>query len=172
MHEQHYAEQVLPCRPELARAALRLTRGAALADDLVQETLTRAWPARSSFRSGTNARAWTHRILLNTYINHYRKTKREHLALEHLRCADLPPRPGPADDGWGDEVAEALGKLPAEFREAVELVDLGELSYQDAADRLSCPVGTVMSRLHRGRRRLRHMLEDYASEQGIVRSAA
>ena len=142
-----------------------------LADDLVQETLTRAWQSRSSFQPGTNARAWTHRILFNTYINHYRKKKRERQALEEIRgLAHKSVRF--VHEGFGDEVVAALGALQPEFREAVELVDLGELSYQDAAARLECPVGTVMSRLHRGRKRLRSALEGYAVEQGVRRSAA
>lgn len=171
MQQQQYYDEILPCVPELSRSALRLTRGAALADDLVQETLTRAWQARASFRPGTNARAWTHRILFNTYINHYRKKKRESLALEELR--NLSPRGTRAPhDGFGDEVSAALAALHPDFREAVELVDLGELSYQDAADRLKCPVGTVMSRLHRGRKRLRGALRNYAVDQGVVQSAA
>ena len=172
MHtQQQYTQEILPCVPELSRTALRLARGTALADDLVQETLTRAWQSRSSFQPGTNARAWTHRILFNTYINHYRKKKRERQALEELRgLAHRSVRPN--YEGFGDEVAAALRALQPEFRQAVELVDLGELSYQDAADRLECPVGTVMSRLHRGRKRLRSALEGYAVEQGVRRSAA
>ena len=172
MKEEHYAAEVLPCMPDLSRTASRLTRGTALADDLVQETLTRAWQARSSFQSGTNARAWTHRILVNTYINHYRKRQRELVALEQWEHAERRNRPAAADDGLGDEVAAALGRLQPEFRHVVELVDLRGLSYQEAADRLSCPVGTVMSRLHRGRKRLRQMLGAYAVTEGIVRSAA
>ena len=172
MHtQQQYTQEILPCLPELSRTALRLARGTALADDLVQETLTRAWQSRSSFQPGTNARAWTHRILFNTYINHYRKKKRERQALEEIR--GLTHRSvHPTYEGFGDEVVAALGALQPEFRQAVELVDLGDLSYQDAADRLECPVGTVMSRLHRGRKRLRSALEGYAVEQGVRRSAA
>ncbi len=169
--EQQYTEEILPCVPELSRTALRLARGTALADDLVQETLTRAWQARSSFQPGTNARAWTHRILFNTYVNHYRKRKRERQALEEIRgLAHKSARP--PQEGFGDEVVAALGALRPEFREAVELVDLRDLSYQAAAARLDCPVGTVMSRLHRGRKRLRSALEAYAEEQGLGRSAA
>ncbi|MGB5194202.1 MAG: sigma-70 family RNA polymerase sigma factor [Polyangiales bacterium] len=171
MHQHQYNEEILPCVPDLSRTALRLTRGTALADDLVQETLTRAWQARASFRPGTNARAWTHRILFNTYINHYRKKKREREALQELRGISRTTSRA-EHDGFGDEVAAALAALQPEFREAVELVDLGELSYQDAADRLDCPVGTVMSRLHRGRKRLRRALHGYAIDQGVVRSAA
>ena len=170
-NQEHYNEEILPCVPALSRTALRLTRGTALADDLVQETLARAWQARASFRPGTNARAWTHRILFNTYINHYRKKKREREALEELRRTRLVSVRD-AHDGFGDEVAAALQGLRPEFREAVELVDLRDLSYQDAADQLACPVGTVMSRLHRGRKRLRSALEGYALDQGVLRPAA
>ena len=169
--QQQYAREILPCVPDLSRTALRLTRGTALADDLVQETLTRAWQARASFQPGTNARAWTRRILFNTYINHYRKRARERRALDEIHnTARRIARQEP--DGFGDEVVAALGSLQPEFREAVELVDLAELSYQDAAERLDCPIGTVMSRLHRGRKRLRRALESYAVEQGVVRAAA
>jgi len=169
--QQQYNEEILPCVPELSRTALRLTRGTTLADDLVQETLTRAWQARASFQPGTNARAWTRRILFNTYINHYRKKKREREALEELRGL-TEVRTHPSHEGFGDEVLAALRSLKPEFREAVELVDLGDLSYQDAAEHLACPVGTVMSRLHRGRKRLKRTLAGYAIDQGIVRSAA
>ncbi len=169
--EQQYTQEILPCVPELSRTALRLARSTALADDLVQETLTRAWQSRSSFQPGTNARAWTHRILFNTYINHYRKRKRERQALEEIRGLSYKSV-RPQHEGFGDEVVAALGALQPEFRKAVELVDLGELSYQAAAARLDCPVGTVMSRLHRGRKRLRGALEGYAAEQGLGRSAA
>jgi RNA polymerase sigma-70 factor (ECF subfamily) len=171
MQYQQYDEEILPCLPELSRTALRLTRGEALADDLVQETMARAWKARASFRPGTNARAWTHRILFNTYINHYRKKKRERQALEELRGMSVGSTQ-PRHEGLGDEVLAALHALQPEFREAVELVDLNNLSYQDAAKRLACPVGTVMSRLHRGRKRLRSALQGYALEQGVVRPAA
>ena len=153
-NQKHYNEEILPCVPELSRTALRLSRGTALADDLVQETLARAWQARASFRAGTNARAWTHRILFNTYINHYRKKKREREALE------------------GRRTASRAGARDTADREAVELVDLRDLSYQDAADQLACPVGTVMSRLHRGRKRLRRALEGYALDEGILQPAA
>ena len=171
MHPQQYQQEILPCVPDLSRTALRLTRGSAGADDLVQETLTRAWQSRYSFRPGTNARAWTHRILFNTYINHYRKKKREREALDELR--NVSRRTARAShEGVGDEVLAALRALRPEFREAVELVDLADLSYQDAAERLDCPVGTVMSRLHRGRKRLRKALHGYAVDQGVVRSAA
>lgn len=169
--KEQYNAEILPCVPELTRSALRLTRGTALADDLVQETLARAWQARLSFRPGTNARAWTQRILFNTYINHYRKRKRESEVLEEL-CRLGCGSAGSRSEGLSDEVLAALTQLRPEFREAVELVDLAELSYEDAAVRLECPVGTVMSRLHRGRKRLQSVLREYAQEEGIVSSAA
>ncbi len=170
-HHELYTEEILPCMPELSRTALRLARSHALADDLVQEALTRAWQSRASFKPGTNARAWMHRILFNTYINHYRKKKRERLALDQMRTAGHRST-HQVHDGFSDEVAAALESLQPEFREAVELVDLEELSYRAAAARLDCPVGTVMSRLHRGRKRLRGALENYALDQGVVRTAA
>lgn len=170
-NQQQYAQEIIPCVPELSRTALRLTRGAPHADDLVQETLARAWQSRESFQPGTNARAWTHRILFNTYVNHYRKAKREKTALDEVRA--FPRRPSRQDhEGYSDEVLAALRALQPEFREAVELVDVAELSYQDAAAELDCPIGTVMSRLHRGRKRLRRVLRSYAEEQGVVRAAA
>ena len=108
--QAQYNEEILPCIPELSRTALRLTRGNALADDLVQETLARAWQARASFSPGTNARAWTRRILFNTYINHYRKKKREREALEELRrLASVRVRS--SHDGFSDEVLAALRSL-------------------------------------------------------------
>ena len=171
MDKDQYEREILPCLPELTRTALRLARGPAFADDLVQETLARAWQARASFAPGTNARAWTQRILFNTYVNHYRKQKREREGLEELRrMSQRSTRTGP--EGFGDEVLAALKALQPEFREAVELVDLNELSYQRAAEQLSCPVGTVMSRLHRGRKRLRRALEAYAIDQGLLSTAA
>ena len=171
MEREQYYEEIMPCVPDLSRTALRLTRGTSQAEDLVQETLVRAWQARQSFQPGTNARAWTQRILFNTYVNHYRKRRREREALDQLRHVDGAPA-RQAHDGFGDEVTAALGALQPEYRKAVELVDLGDLSSQDAAARLDCPVGTVMSRLHRGRKRLRGALRDYARGQGVVREAA
>jgi RNA polymerase sigma-70 factor (ECF subfamily) len=170
-NQEQYEEEILPCMPDLSRTALRLAHGTALADDLVQETLARAWQARASFRPGTNARAWTRRILFNTYINHYRKRKREWEALDELRQMS-PVDARTTNEGFGDEIVAALRALKPEFRAAVELVDLRDLSYQDAAERLACPVGTVMSRLHRGRKRLQGALEGYAHEQGVLRTAA
>ena len=169
--QNQYQLEILPCVPELARSARRLARDSSLADDLVQEALARAWQARAHFAPGTNARAWMHRILFNTYINHYRKNRREQQALGELRTASSYREPD-VRDGLGDEVVAALSALSPEFRDAILLVDLRDLSYQDAAHRLDCPVGTVMSRLHRGRRQLRGRLREYAVDQGVLRRAA
>ena len=169
--KKQYEQEILPYVPELTRAALRLTRHPALADDILQESLARARQARERFRAGTNARAWMHRILFNTYVNHYRKKRRETDAMLELRHALKPERREPGE-GLGDEVKEALATLSPEFREAVLLVDMDDMSYQDAAQTLACPVGTVMSRLHRGRKQLRGRLQDYAVEQGVLRQAA
>ena len=168
---KQYEQEILPHVPELTRAALRLARDPALADDLMQESLTRAWQARERFQAGTNARAWMHRILFNTYINHYRQKRRETEAMLELRYAPKPLRREPCEE-LGDEVRAALAALSPEFREAVLLVDLDDMSYQDAAETLACPVGTVMSRLHRGRKQLRGRLQGYAMKQGVLREAA
>lgn len=171
---QRYERQVLPFVPELSRAALRLTRSPGRADDLVQEALTRAWIGWAGFREGSNARAWMHRILRNTFINHYRKHKREREVLEELRrerAGQAHVDAHPTQSQLSDEVVAALAGLPAEFREAVTLVDLRQLSYQEAAREMACPVGTVMSRLHRARRVLRGQLHEFACAEGYVKAA-
>jgi len=170
---------VCPHLPELRRAARRLTRSDAAAEDVLQESLTRAWRYWDGFDSGSNARAWMHRIVRNTFVNGWRRARREQRTLGDLtrtRRAQLEIlrndhfRPS-ADDGVGDEVTVALAELPEEFRQVVVLVDLEGLSYRDAAARIGRPVGTVMSRLHRGRRRLSAVLRPYAEAEGYVRAA-
>jgi RNA polymerase sigma-70 factor (ECF subfamily) len=166
-----YERAVLPHVAELRGVARRLTRSASDADDLVQEAMARAWRFWSYFEAGSNARAWLHRILRNTFVSSYRRKRREReitgriaLELEPCTCAST-------FDGLGDEVTAALAGLAPEFRDAVLAVDLGSLSYRDAADRLGCPIGTVMSRLHRGRRALRDSLASYAAAQGLPAAA-
>lgn len=169
---------IRPHLPELGRAARRLTRDEVAAEDVLQESLTRAWRYWDTFDHGSNARAWMHRIVHNTFVNGWRRTRRERTALDDLRRArhvQLEGAPtswsGDPREGVGDEVEAALAELPDEFREVVELVDLGGMSYRDAASRIGRPVGTVMSRLHRGRRRLSRVLRDYALAEGYVRAA-
>jgi RNA polymerase sigma-70 factor (ECF subfamily) len=164
--------------PALREAARRLTGSMDEADDLVQDAVMRAWTFWDRFEPGSNARAWLHRILVNTFINAYRKQRRERelfkQAGEEARreahtAADLRVQ---EHDGLGDEVGAALGSLPAEFRAVVELVDLRDLSYREVAGELECPIGTVMSRLHRARKQLQEMLADYAHSEGYVAVAA
>ena len=160
--------------PVLREAARRLTGSSDEADDLVQDAVMRAWTFWDRFEPGSNARAWLHRILMNTFINAYRKQRRER---ELFRAAGEESRRDAhaAQDyehsereGLGDEVGAALAALPAEFRAVVELVDLGDLSYREVANRLGCPIGTVMSRLHRARKQLQESLSHYAHAEGYV----
>ncbi len=160
--------------PALREAARRLTGSLDEADDLVQEAVLRAWTFWDRFEPGSNARAWLHRILVNTFINAYRKQRRERelfrLAGEEARreattCSVLRAA---ERDGLGDEVGAALASLPSEFRAVVELVDLGDFSYREVASELGCPIGTVMSRLHRARKQLGELLAEYASLEGYM----
>jgi RNA polymerase sigma-70 factor (ECF subfamily) len=162
----------------LREAARRLTGSIDEADDLVQDAVMRAWTFWERFEPGSNSRAWLHRILVNTFINAYRKrrrerdlyraaaeeTRREQTTVSVLRQAER--------DGLGDEVGAALKALPTEFRAVVELVDLHDLSYREVASELGCPIGTVMSRLHRGRKQLHGLLSDYALAEGYAPLAA
>jgi RNA polymerase sigma-70 factor, ECF subfamily len=160
--------------PTLREAARRLTGCSDAADDLVQDAVVRAWTFWDRFEPGSNARAWLHRILVNTFINAYRKQRRERdlfrAASEESRreaATDADFR-GSLRDGLSDEVGQALSNLAPEFRAVVERVDLGDASYRDVASELGCPIGTVMSRLHRARRQLADMLAEYANSEGYV----
>jgi RNA polymerase sigma-70 factor, ECF subfamily len=173
-----FDDAILVHLDELYGAAVRLTRSGSEAEDLVQESVMRAWAFWDRFEAGTNSRAWMHRILLNTFINGYRKRKREReiMGAVHVET-ELGPRPAVADgrgreEGLGDEVERALGEIPDEFRAVIVLVDLADHSYKDAARVLDCPIGTVMSRLHRGRRLLQEKLRSYATRQGYLARAA
>ena len=180
-HTQPRAEfdrTVLTHLDELFGTAVRLTGSRADAEDLVQEAVMRAWAFWDRFQSGTNARAWMHRILMNTFINGYRRKKREREMLAEVRLAEQR-KPwwrhdslGAQRDGMSDEVEAALASLPDEFRAVVLLVDYDELSYKEVADVLACPIGTVMSRLHRGRRILKRRLRAYAQQEGYLAEAA
>jgi RNA polymerase sigma-70 factor (ECF subfamily) len=176
-HRDHEAYRTAAhgLRPELRRSALRMTRSEADADDLVQETLTRAWTFWSTFEPSTNVRAWMHRIQVNAFINGYRRKRRERDALTTLAREDAPAsprRPEPSLELVGDEVKRAVEALQPEYRHAVVMVDLFGLSYAEAADAAGCPVGTIMSRLHRGRRGLRRSLEAYGASFGFGSAAA
>jgi RNA polymerase sigma-70 factor, ECF subfamily len=173
-----FEQAVFPHTHELYGTAVRLTRSRVEADDLLQEAMMRAWSFWDRFEQGTNARAWMHRILMNTFINGYRRRKRERDFLAEVD-RELGERPfrehvvrQARADGLGDEVRQALRTLPEEFRQVVLLVDFDDLSYREVADTLGCPIGTVMSRLHRGRRVLKRQLRGYAQAEGYVPQAA
>jgi RNA polymerase sigma-70 factor (ECF subfamily) len=176
-----FEEQALPFIDQLYAAAMRMTRNPADAQDLVQETFVKAFSAFRQFQQGTNLKAWLYRILTNTFINSYRKKQRDPYQgtideLEDWQLGSAESATAPvsrsaeaeAIDHLPDSaVKEALQAVPEDFRLAVYLADVEGFSYQEIADIMKTPVGTVMSRLHRGRRLLRELLGDYARERGI-----
>jgi RNA polymerase sigma-70 factor (ECF subfamily) len=178
-----FEEQALPFIDQLYAAALRMTKNPADAQDLVQETFVKAYAAFASFTQGTNLKAWLYRILTNTFINTYRKKQREPYqgTIDDLEDWQLggaesltqgrSTRSAEAEaiDHLPDsDVKAALQSIPEDFRLAVYLADVEGFSYQEIADIMKTPTGTVMSRLHRGRRLLRDLLADYARERGIT----
>ncbi len=181
-----FEEQTLPFSDLLYGAALRMTRDEAKAEDLVQETYLRAYRFWHRYEKGTNLKAWLLRIQTNEFINRYRKSQREkavfdlhsyETAVEKYsdeNVENLPPeiRTQFLTRLMGDEVVTALDSLPIDFRMVVLLVDINDLSYKEVAEILDCPVGTVMSRLHRARKMMRSSLFEYAVEQGIVPAPA
>ena len=178
-----FADQAIPFMDQLYAAALRMTRNPADAGDLVQETFAKAFAAFRSFEQGTNLKAWLYRILTNTFINSYRKNQRNpyqgtineledwQLGSAESVTQGRSTRSAEAEaiDHLPDsDVKEALQAIPEDFRLAVYLADVEGFSYQEIAEIMKTPVGTVMSRLHRGRRLLRDLLAGYARERGIV----
>ncbi|MBN2176691.1 MAG: sigma-70 family RNA polymerase sigma factor [Demequinaceae bacterium] len=176
-----FEAEALSYMDQLYAAAMRMTRNPADAEDLVQETYAKAFAGRARFEPGTNLRAWLYRIQTNAFINTYRKRRREPQRTDsetiedwHLARAashdsgGLSSAEDHALDGIGDlDIREALAALPDEFRMAVYLCDVEGFAYKEIAEIMECPVGTVMSRLHRGRKMLRELLQDYAADQGI-----
>jgi RNA polymerase sigma-70 factor, ECF subfamily len=178
---ERFEREVLPLLPNLYSAALRMTRNPADAEDLVQETYLRAYRGFSGFEEGTNLRAWMYRILTNTFINSYRKKQREPVTVQEddldewflfdkLGESGVEPsaeaeviRSMPDED-----VQKALEALPEGFRLAVLLADVEGFSYKEIAEILGIPIGTVMSRLHRGRRALEKALWERVRERGLV----
>jgi RNA polymerase sigma-70 factor, ECF subfamily len=159
-----FERSVLPLTQGLRRSALRLARSSADADDLVQETVLRAWRSWPRYTERATCRAWLHRILRNTFVTRYRleRRRREVLALPALRleqeAALSQAQPREAQGGMDDALALGLGTLREDQRRVLWLVDVQRCSYQDAADALGIPIGTVMSRLHRARGTLRGQL--------------
>ncbi len=168
-----FEQQVLPYLDQLYPAAFQLTKNASDAEDLVQETITKAYLAFHQFTPGTNLRAWLHRILANTFINSYRKKKREPAIAPAADRDDwqsapeaLAPAVRSAEAEALDRLAEsevllALRDLPEDFRTAIYLADIEGYPYREVARIMGTPIGTVMSRLHRGREKLRDKLAGY-----------
>ena len=149
--------------PELFGRAMRMARSPELAQDLVQDTCERAMRFEAQYQPGTNLRAWVYQILFSVFVTRCRRGRRERNALDVLSsdpCAWTMPDAAAVMHDLSPPVAGALDQLPRGFRDAVVLVDIEELSYKDAAQRLGVPVGTVMSRLHRGRRLLAEALRE------------
>jgi RNA polymerase sigma-70 factor (ECF subfamily) len=178
---ERFERDVLPHLPHLYGAALRLTRNPADAEDLVQEAYLRAYRGFAGFEEGTNLRAWMYRILTNTFINSYRKKQREPVTVQDDEIEDwfLYDRLGAAgveasaeaevlDRLPDEEVQRALEALPEGFRMAVLLADIEGFSYKEIAEILEIPIGTVMSRLHRGRKALQKALWETMRERGLI----
>jgi RNA polymerase sigma-70 factor (ECF subfamily) len=177
-----FEREVLEHLPALLAVASRLMRNGSEAEDLVQDSVLKAIRAREQFESGTNLKAWLLKILTNTFINRYRRGGLERSVLDG-------PDADPLADGWVSastmeslrdpesqalrpileaEIGKALEELPTEFRLAVVLSDVEDLSYKEISDVMGCPIGTVMSRLHRGRRMLKSRLYEHARVMGII----
>ena len=182
--KEQFTSDAMQYAPQLFSTALRMTRNRSDAEDLVQETYIKGWRSFHTFQDGTNLRAWLFRIMTNTYINKYNAQKRKGTEVElddveelflykRLGSIDQSQLSSSAEDQMlelftDDEVKNALEELPEDFRIPVLLSDVDGFSYKEIAEMLEIPIGTVMSRLHRGRKAMQKMLYEYARERGLI----
>lgn len=179
---QRFEADAMNYLDQLYAAALRMTRNEADAEDLVQETYTKAYSSFRQFTPGTNLRAWLYRILTNSYINTYRKRQRQPQVADGADVEDWQLARAESHSSEGlksaemvalehlpdNDVKEALSELSPDFRLAVYLADVEGFSYKEIAEVMDTPIGTVMSRLNRGRTQLRRRLENYARDRGLM----
>ena len=182
--QDDFTKEAMQFAPQLFSTAMRMTRNRSDAEDLVQETFIKAWRSFHTFQTGTNLRAWLYRIMTNTFINKYNSKLRKPTETEldeveelylykRLGSIDQSKLSSSAEDQMlelftDDEVKNALEELPETFRLPVLLSDVDGFSYKEIAEMLDIPLGTVMSRLHRGRKLMQKMLYEYAKERGLI----
>ena len=184
---EDFTHDAMQHAPQLFSTAMSMTRNRSDAEDLVQETFIKAWRSFATYQQGTNLRAWLFRIMTNTYINKYNAQQRKptETELDDVEELFLYKRLGSVDQSQlsqsaedqmlslftDDEVKKALEELPDQFRIPVLMSDVEGFSYKEIAEILEIPLGTVMSRLHRGRKSMQKMLYEYAKERGLINEA-